>query len=82
MWELSRFKADKPYNEIIGASSESKMRKDIVEDDQPFGFMPRRSTTDTIFGSRMMMKKWREGQEQLHCVFISSSSISISTIYL
>ena len=38
--------------------------------DQQFGFMAQRSTTDDIFGLRMMMEKWREGQKELHCFLI------------
>jgi hypothetical protein len=32
--------------------------------------MPKRSTTDAIFVLRQMIEKHREGQENLHCVFI------------
>ena len=49
---------------------EARLRQKVVIGDQQFGFMPRRSTTDAIFGLRMMMEKWREGQKELHCVFI------------
>ena len=49
---------------------EARLRQEVVIGDQQFGFMPRRSTTDAIFGLRMMMEKWREGQKELHCVFI------------
>lgn len=37
---------------------------------QQFGFMPGRSTTDAIFALRQLMEKYREGQKDLHCVFI------------
>ena len=49
---------------------EARLRQEVVIGDQQFGFMPRRSTTDAIFGLRMLMEKWREGQKELHCVFI------------
>ncbi|XP_078790761.1 uncharacterized protein LOC101172684 [Oryzias latipes] len=32
--------------------------------------MPRKSTTDAIFALRMLMEKYREGQKELHCVFV------------
>ena len=49
---------------------EARLRQEVMIGNQQFGFMPRRSTTDAIFGLRMMMEKWREGQKELHCVFI------------
>ena len=39
---------------------EARLRQEIVIGDQQFGFMPRRRTTDAIFGLRMMMEKWRD----------------------
>ena len=48
---------------------EARLRKEVVIGDQQFGFMPQRSTTDAIFGLRMLMEKWREGQKELHCAF-------------
>ena len=38
--------------------------------EQQFGFMPNRSTTDAIFALRQLVEKYREGQEDLHCIFI------------
>ena len=35
-----------------------------------FGFMPGKSATDAIFGLRILGEKYREGQKELHCVFI------------
>ncbi|XP_051790978.1 uncharacterized protein LOC127529870 [Erpetoichthys calabaricus] len=32
--------------------------------------MPRKSTTDAMFALRMLMEKFREGQKELHCVFV------------
>ena len=48
---------------------EARLRQEVEIGDQQFGFMPWRSTTDAIFGLRMMMEKWRS-QKELHCVFI------------
>ena len=49
---------------------EAKLRKEVVIDDQQFGFMPQRNITDAIFWLRMLVEKWREYQKELHCVFI------------
>ena len=38
--------------------------------EQQYGFMPGKSTTDAIFALRMLMEKFREGQSELHCVFV------------
>ena len=32
--------------------------------------MPGKGTTDAMFVLRMLMEKYREGQRELHCVFI------------
>ncbi|MCJ8736312.1 hypothetical protein PDJAM_G00258120 [Pangasius djambal] len=32
--------------------------------------MPRKSTTDVIFALRILMEKYRDGQRELHCVFV------------
>ena len=37
---------------------------------QQYGFMPGKGTTDTMFALRMLMEKYREGQRELHCVFV------------
>ena len=37
---------------------------------QQYGFMPRKETTDVMFALRMLMEKYREGQRELHCVFV------------
>ena len=45
--------------------------KDIVEiSTQQYGFMPKKGTTDAMFTLRMLMEKYREGQRELHCVFV------------
>ncbi|KAK3533182.1 hypothetical protein QTP70_013011 [Hemibagrus guttatus] len=35
--------------------------------EQQYGFMPRKSTTDA---ERILMEKYRDGQRELHCVFV------------
>ena len=37
---------------------------------EQYGFMPGKGTTDAIFALRMLMEKYREGQRELHCVFV------------
>ena len=32
--------------------------------------MPGKSTTDALFAIRVLMEKYREGQKELHCVFV------------
>ncbi|KAK3508701.1 hypothetical protein QTP70_004255 [Hemibagrus guttatus] len=38
--------------------------------EQQYGFMPRKSTTDAIFALRILMEKYRNGQRELHCLFV------------
>ena len=49
---------------------EARLRKEVQIAELQFGFMPGRSTIDAIFGLRMLLEKWREGQKVLYCVFI------------
>ena len=32
--------------------------------------MPEKGTTDAMFSLKMLMEKYREGQRELHCVFV------------
>ena len=38
--------------------------------EEQFGFMKGKSTTDAIFALRQLQERYREGQQDLHCVFI------------
>ena len=49
---------------------EARLRDKVEIGEQQFGFMPGKSTTDAIFALRLLMEKYREGQQQLHCVFV------------
>ncbi|KAK3575170.1 hypothetical protein QTP86_020926 [Hemibagrus guttatus] len=49
---------------------EVRLRKVVEICEQQYGFMPRKSTTDGIFALRILMEKYRDGQRELHCVFV------------
>ncbi|KAK3520561.1 hypothetical protein QTP70_027096 [Hemibagrus guttatus] len=49
---------------------EARLRKVVEICEQQYGFMSRKSTTDTIFALRILMEKYRDGQRELHCVFV------------
>ncbi|KAK3571765.1 hypothetical protein QTP86_018713, partial [Hemibagrus guttatus] len=49
---------------------EARLRKVVEICEQQYGFMPRKSTTDAIFALRILMGKYRDGQRELHCVFV------------
>ncbi|KAK3561320.1 hypothetical protein QTP86_030618 [Hemibagrus guttatus] len=49
---------------------EARLRKVVEVCEQQYGFMPRKSTTDAIFALRILMEKYRDGQRELHCVFV------------
>ena len=49
---------------------EARIRSEAEISDQQYGFMPGRRTTDAIFGFRILAEKYREGQKELHSVFI------------
>ena len=49
---------------------EKRLRSDLKFSNQPYVFMPGKSTTDALFALRVLMVKYREGQKELHCVFV------------
>ncbi|KAK3542457.1 hypothetical protein QTP86_025884, partial [Hemibagrus guttatus] len=49
---------------------EARLRKVVEICEQQYGFMHRKSTTDAIFALRILMEKYRDGQRELHCVFV------------
>ena len=49
---------------------EARIRKEVTIAEQQFGFIPGRSTTDSIFCPRMLLEKWTEGQKAVHRAFI------------
>ncbi|KAK3558009.1 hypothetical protein QTP86_005829 [Hemibagrus guttatus] len=54
---------------------EARLRKVIEICEQQYGFMPRKSTTDAIFALRILMEKYRDGQRELHCVFVDLEKV-------
>ena len=49
---------------------ETRLRDRVEISKQQYGFMPEKGTTDAMFALRMLMEKYREGQRELHCVFV------------
>ena len=50
---------------------EARLRDRVEISKQQYGFMPGKETTDAMFALRMLMEKYREGQKELHCVFVN-----------
>ncbi len=49
----------------------NKAPRNIVSiGEEQFGFVKGKSTTDAIFALRQLQERYREGQQDLHCVFI------------
>ena len=49
---------------------EARLRDRVEISKQKYGFMPGKGTTDAMFALRMLIEKYREGQKELHCVFV------------
>ena len=49
---------------------EARLRDSVEISKQQCGFISGKGTTDTMFALRMLMGKYREGQRELHCVFV------------
>ncbi|KAK3510375.1 hypothetical protein QTP70_005675 [Hemibagrus guttatus] len=54
------------FEELMNEENEREKRVEGVNS----GFMPRKSTTGAIFALRILMEKYRDGQRELHCVFV------------
>ena len=59
-----------------------RIRQEVQISQQQYGFMPGKSTMDAIFALRMMIEKYREGQKELHCVFIDLKKAYVSVLFL
>ena len=49
---------------------EKGIRETVEKSDNQFGFMPGRLTKDAILALKQLEEKYREGQLELHCVFM------------
>ena len=49
---------------------EARLKDRVEIRKQQYGFMPGKGTTNAMFALRMLMEKYREGQRELHCVFV------------
>ena len=47
-----------------------RLRNEVSISPEQFGFIPGRSTTDAIFALRQLVEKYKEDQQNLHCIFI------------
>ena len=49
---------------------EARLRDKIEITKQQYGFMPKKGTTNAMFAFTMLIKKYRQVQKELHCVFM------------
>ena len=49
---------------------EARLRDRVEISKQQYGFMPGTGTINAMFALRKLMEKYREGQKELHCVFV------------
>ena len=49
---------------------ETRLRNSAEISKQQYRFVPGKETTNVMFALRMLMEKYREGQRELHCVFV------------
>ena len=54
---------------------ETRLRDRVEINKQQYGFMPGKKTTNVMFGLRMLIEKYREGQRELHCVFVDLEKV-------
>ena len=54
---------------------EARLRDSVEISKKQYGFMPGKGTTDAMFALRMLMEKYREGQRELHCVFVDLEKV-------
>ena len=47
---------------------ENRLRNIVSISDEQFGFVKGKSTTDAIFALRQLQERYREGQQDLHCI--------------
>ena len=61
----------KVWERIIKA----RLRDRVEISKKQYGFMPGKETTDAMFVLRMLMEKYREGQRELHRVFVDLKKV-------
>ena len=49
---------------------EARLRMLVAISEQQYGFVQGKGTSDAMFALRMLIEKYREGQRELHCVFV------------
>ena len=49
---------------------ERRLRRDLTFSNQQYGFKAGKSTTDALFALRVLLEMYRQGQKELHCVFV------------
>ena len=49
---------------------EARIRDRLEISKQQYRFMSGKGTTDAMFSLKILMEKYREGQRELHCVFV------------
>ena len=49
---------------------EARLKDRVEISKQQYGFMQGKETTDSMFALRILMKKYREDQKELYCVFV------------
>ena len=54
---------------------EARPRHSVDISKQKYGFMPGKGTTDAMLALRMLMEKYREGQRELHSVFVNLEKV-------
>ena len=54
-----------PYERV----HENRLRSIVSICEEQFGFVKGKSTTDVIFVLRQLQKRYREGQQYMHCVY-------------
>ena len=59
---------------------ETKLRNSVEINKPQYGFMPGKGTTDAMFALRMLIEKYKEGQRELHCVFVDYCTKSLPQV--
>ena len=54
---------------------EVRLRDTVEIRKQQYGFMSAKGTTDSMFALRMLMEKYRQGQREVHCVFMDLEKV-------